>query len=94
VPFIDRQAGERLTELLELIGVSPETMAVQISLLARKKDWRNGTIDASTIRRAERGLVPTRRSRFVIAQYLGVPLDEIWDRDRWVKVENTEAASR
>lgn len=95
MPFIDRAAGNRLRRLRELeTGMSPEALADEIARWATgHDDWRSGTIDAYTIRRAERGLVPSIRTRFVLTRFFDVEPGTIWNEDAWVKVEPAAVAS-
>lgn len=92
MPFIDKPAGRKLIKLREAEAISPEGMAHEIHRRAIAESWPRGTIDAYTIRRAERGLVPSLRCRFVIAMYFGVDRDEIWEQDSWVRVESDREA--
>lgn len=89
VPFIDKAAGTRLRELREQrTGMSPEALSREIhAWAAANHGWKAGSLDAFTIRRAERGIVPSIRTRFVLCQFFGVEFGVIWNQDAWIKVD-------
>lgn len=87
MPLIDFLGSKRLRELREDQGLSPEALAQEIRSRAMAEGWKRGTVDAYTIRRAERGFVPSLRSRHVLASYFQVRPGEIWNQDGWVRVD-------
>lgn len=78
--LIDTYASQKLRELREEQGLSPEALAAQIAAQSLNQGWGGrGTVDAHTIRRVERyGHVPSTRVRFVLASYFGLRPSSIW----------------
>lgn len=95
MPFIDKSSGNRLRELRERrTGMSPEALSDEIRRwAAANQDWKSGSVDAYTIRRAERGIVPSLRTRFVLSRFFGVEFGEIWNQDAWIKVNADQVAA-
>lgn len=79
--FTNYDAADKLKELRETAGLSPEGLARAIRDAAETAPWGDrGCVDAHTIRRIERrGHVPGPRVRFVISHFYGVPMHEIWN---------------
>lgn len=81
--LIDDYAAQRVRELREERGMSPEALATDIHIAARNASWgRRGAVNAHTIRRIEGGHVPGLRVRFVIASYFGLAMGDLWPRSR------------
>jgi Predicted transcription factor, homolog of eukaryotic MBF1 len=80
VPMVDFAAAQRIRELRELQGFSPEALAEAIKEAATKEPWGDrGAVDAHTIRRIERsGHVPGERVRFVLSRFFGMVPHELW----------------
>ena len=80
VPLIDHAAAQRLREMREAQGHSPESLAEAIKLAAKDAPWgHRGTCDPDTIRRIEkRGHVPGVRVQFVLANFFGLSVHELW----------------
>lgn len=78
--LIDHYAAQRLRDMREERGLSPEALSREIALMAEKADWGSrGAVDAHTIRRIERrGHVPGPRIAFVVANYFGLRPNELW----------------
>lgn len=85
--LIDTGAADRLAELMEGHGWTPESLALEIRLeveLATKTNqlprWgKLGTVDASTIRRIlDHGHVPGPRVKSVLARFFDRGMGEIW----------------
>jgi ribosome-binding protein aMBF1 (putative translation factor) len=79
--LIDIHAAQRIQEMREARGLSPEALAADIATHALSAGWgRRGSVDAHTIRRIERhGHVPGPRVAFVMASYFGMPPHELWE---------------
>lgn len=78
--LIDHFAAQRLREMREDRGLSPEQLASELRRAARSAPWgERGCVDAHTIRRIERhGHVPGPRVQFVLANFFGCPMRDIW----------------
>jgi hypothetical protein len=78
--FIDHFAAQRLRQMREEAGLSPEAMADQIRRAAKTAPWGDrGAVDAHTIRRIERrGHVPGPRVQFVLSNFFGTQMRDIW----------------
>lgn len=78
--LIDHVAAARLREQRELQGLSPEALSTAIHQHALCAPWgTRGAVDAHTIRRIERyGHVPGPRVQFVLANYFGTTVHEMW----------------
>lgn len=95
MPFTDSHAAERLVELREAAGLSPEHLAKEITAMAKSAGWTKGAVDAYTIRRIEKDPypVPTVRVQFVIAHYFGLAPHELWQpRYRKLRIKEATAA--
>jgi hypothetical protein len=81
MPLIDVHGAQRLADLRESRGLSPEALSVEIYEAAMQADWgRRGGVDAHTIRRIERyGHVPGPRVAFVLASYFDLMPHELWE---------------
>lgn len=79
--LIDTYAGQRITEMRQALGMSPEDLAADIAEAAATAPWgKRGAVDAWTIRRIEsKGHVPGPRVMFVLANYFGMVPHELWD---------------
>lgn len=78
--MIDHVAAQRIRELREGQGHSPESLAGAIKEAAQDAPWgHRGAVDATTIRKIEKaGYVPRERVRFVISNYFGLLPHELW----------------
>lgn len=78
--LIDIHAAERIVEMREARGLSPESLADDISRHALTNGWGvRGSVNAHTIRRIERkGHVPGPSVAFVIASYFETVPHDIW----------------
>lgn len=78
--LIDHYASQRLRDMRESRGLSPEALAQEIAAKAKSAGWGcRGTVDAHTIRRIERrGHVPGPRIAFVVAAYFDLVPHELW----------------
>lgn len=79
--LIDHAAAQRIRELREAQGYSPEALSAAIKEASLDAPWGDrGAVDAHTIRRIERtGHVPGPRVQFVLSQYLGFAAPhELW----------------
>lgn len=78
--LIDHYAAQRLKDLREEAGLSPEALSTAIRIAADDAPWGDrGAVDAHTIRRIERrGHVPGPRVQFVLSHFFGMPMREIW----------------
>lgn len=85
--LIDTGAADRLAELMEGHGYTPESLALEIRLeveIAAKAGesprWgKLGTVDASTIRRIlDEGHVPGPRVKTVLARFFDRSMGDIW----------------
>jgi ribosome-binding protein aMBF1 (putative translation factor) len=84
VPMVDFAAAQRIREMRESQGLSPEALAAAVKEAAETAPWGNrGAVDAHTIRRIEKtGHVPGPRVQFVIANFFGVVLHDLWEPRR------------
>lgn len=88
MPFIDTYAADRIREMRDQRGLSPEALAREISKASRAHGWERGSVDAHTIRKIEgTGHVPTTRVRFVVSSYFGLLPHELWEPWRKREVE-------
>lgn len=80
MPLIDVHGAQRLADLRESRGLSPEALSAEIATAAVAAPWgRRGSVDAHTIRRIERyGHVPGPRVAFVLASYFDLQPHELW----------------
>jgi ribosome-binding protein aMBF1 (putative translation factor) len=80
VPMVDFAAAQRIREMREAQGYSPEALADRIKEESRTAPWGDrGAVDAHTIRRIERsGHVPGERVRFVLSRFFGMVPHELW----------------
>lgn len=81
MPFIDRHAATRLTELREDAGLSQEGLARAVRLKSETEGWYkvHGSVDAFTIRAIEDfGHCPSERVRVALSLFFGVPHRELW----------------
>lgn len=92
--FIDHVASNRLIELRENRGLSPERLARLINERAEAEGWEVGAVHESTIRRIEGnprknvpGVVPSIRVQVVIALFFGIDRQEIWRPGRAIEME-------
>lgn len=78
--LIDHYAAQRVRDMREERGLSPEALSREISSMAASAGWgTRGSVDAHTIRRIERrGHVPGPRIAFVLASYFGLKPHELW----------------
>jgi DNA-binding XRE family transcriptional regulator len=78
--LIDHYAAQRLRDMREERGLSPETLAAEIREHIKSQGWGSrGAVDPHTIRRIERrGHVPGPRIAFVIANYFELRPNELW----------------
>lgn len=79
--LIDIHAAERIREMREARGMSPEALASDITRRAMSEGWgTRGTVNAHTIRRIEaQGHVPGPRVAFVLASYFGLAPHQVWE---------------
>jgi DNA-binding XRE family transcriptional regulator len=79
--LIDHAAAQRIREMREAQGYSPESLAAAIKAAAADAPWgERGAVDAHTIRRIEKhGHVPGPRVQFVLANYFGLTVHELWE---------------
>lgn len=91
MPWTDERAAARIEEAREDLGLSQEGLANAIKLFAQERGWykvidgrAHGAVDAFTIRRIEKGHVPSPRVRVVIAVYLSSSTGKpVQPRDIW-----------
>ena len=78
--LIDHAAAQRIREMREARGYSPEALAAAIRDAAQDAPWGDrGAVDAHTIRRIEKtGHVPGPRIQFVLASFFGLVPHELW----------------
>jgi ribosome-binding protein aMBF1 (putative translation factor) len=79
--LIDHAAAQRIREMREARGYSPEALSAAIKQAGKDAPWGDrGAVDAHTIRRIERhGHVPGPRIQFVLSQFLGFAAPhELW----------------
>jgi ribosome-binding protein aMBF1 (putative translation factor) len=71
VPMVDFAAAQRIREMRESQGLSPEALAAAVKEAAETAPWGNrGAVDAHTI------------VQFVIANFFGVVLHDLWEPRR------------
>lgn len=81
MPMVDFAAAQRIREMREARGYSPEALASAIREASKDAPWGDrGAVDAHTIRRIERsGHVPGPRVQFVLSQFFGFAAPhELW----------------
>lgn len=78
--LIDHAAAQRIREMREVRGFSPEALAAAIKDAGKDATWGDrGAVDAHTIRRIERhGHVPGPRVQFVLSAYFDMTPHELW----------------
>lgn len=78
--LIDHAAAQRIREMREARGYSPEALSAAIKEAGKDAPWGDrGAVDAHTIRRIERsGHVPGPRVQFVLANYFDLTPHELW----------------
>ena len=70
-----RATGTRLRALRVDRGLSPEQLGWELGASGRSY------VSGPTIRRAERGAVPTPRVQYALASYFGMRLSDLWPPD-------------
>jgi len=82
--LIDHAAAQRIRELREIRGFSPEALAAAIKDASKNAPWgERGAVDAHTIRRIEKhGHVPGPRVQFVLARFFDLTPHELWQPRR------------
>lgn len=82
--LIDHAAAQRIREMREAQGFSPEALSDAIRAAAKDAPWGDrGAVDAHTIRRIEKhGYVPGARVKFVLARFFGMTPHELWQPSR------------
>lgn len=80
MPMVDFAAAQRIREMREAQGYSPEALAAAIRDAAQTAPWGDrGAVDAHTVRRIEReGHVPGPRVMFVLARFFDLTPHELW----------------
>lgn len=80
MPMVDFAAAQRIKEMREAQGFSPEALAAAVREASQTEPWgERGAVDAHTVRRIERsGHVPGERVRFVLARFFGMTPHELW----------------
>lgn len=78
--LIDHAAAQRIREMREAQGYSPEALANAIKTASANAPWGDrGAVDAHTIRRIEKhGHVPGPRIQFVLSSFFDLTPHELW----------------